>query len=478
MAAVGTLGSTERAAFRLLLRLCRRADRHPEELVALRARPAETFNRELGKVVRTPAVDYPLAEAALVEAAGGSEFAHPGGNAARAVRRHKRSLSALGLKYLPEADELIRRIEEASAVLASAAAAPDPSPPPRPKTASASPRQAWRWEQPGAATGDLRGLWTAAKEDEEHRSFPKLQLPWDDGCNSTWQHLAPIRFPEASKQLPVDAPKEEDEEATPLAALTSMRRFAPSDSSEPEVGDMLVAHPLALLNQPSLDHTVVLVTGVNHVARHVRGVVLGKRDRVSNLEVMIGRRCDRQDRERLLSCRALLSLPLYWGGDLHERGLVSNLTWLHAYGSLVPGSAAVAPGVWQGGELEALSSAIEASSASKPLARPILGYVGWSTEELQSDLSRGVWVRTRATSPHEAVDVCIARQSGWKAILDAVGLSSLADFPRGGPGDKKLRELACKWGCFSLTGVQPAPSNSSSQDRSILRMRREDLFRS
>lgn len=108
--------STERVTFRALLRLSRAAGRHPRRLAALLGRAPRMWDPQKAQAVTSSTSEHPWVDEALRAAAGGStEFALPrkGRAAARAMRWHWTFTQMLGLEYLPQASEILHRLEQA-----------------------------------------------------------------------------------------------------------------------------------------------------------------------------------------------------------------------------------------------------------------------------------------------------------------------------------------------------------------------------
>eukprot|EP00931_Biecheleriopsis_adriatica_P095240 TRINITY_DN6887_c0_g1_i1.p1 TRINITY_DN6887_c0_g1~~TRINITY_DN6887_c0_g1_i1.p1 ORF type:complete len:396 (+),score=77.32 TRINITY_DN6887_c0_g1_i1:104-1291(+) len=104
----------DRSAFRALLRLCRKVDRNPVELVTLIGRPPRRYDSRQGRSVQMQMQGSPFVEDAIFEACGATEFCNPRpGNASRAIRRHYLRALGLCLPYEGEAKELSRRFEAA-----------------------------------------------------------------------------------------------------------------------------------------------------------------------------------------------------------------------------------------------------------------------------------------------------------------------------------------------------------------------------
>lgn len=359
-------------------------------------------------------------------------------------------------------------------------------------------RKVYHWSLPGKSTGDLPGFW---REDVEVSPPDEVTL---------WQHMRPIRFPADFTTLG------KAEEETRLHSYTSyldsydrgtalpgIEHIEAGDTEAAKVGDILLTHPLACWRQPSLDRVLVLVDSVDTSMDYVRGTVLGVPSGLSLREESNGRRVNAKDRDALLPLGALLDSPLFWGGDLRDRGLCASLTWLHTFGDAAIGANEIAPSVWSGGDLSMIAKFAQTSRGHR--IQPIQGYLGWSSARLASELQSGLWIRVRCNTPEAAVALCLPPRDltgkesftdspmkrqigspaiGWKAALQAVGLHGLVDFPRGKISDPLLERLLGlkKNDSLYLVGLEPKPVHGRRQSaytrtHGTRIMSRRELFR-
>ncbi|CAK0852045.1 unnamed protein product [Prorocentrum cordatum] len=243
--------------------------------------------------------------------------------------------------------------------------------------------------------------------------------------------------------------------------LPALRRLPPTDASRVDVGDILVAHPLACLQQPELTQSVMLVICVDDSSNHVRAVALNTPPRGSLRTLLASIPFSDADKQALERLGPLLDLHASPGGDLSSRKLGMHLHWLHGLGpAAATGCHEVLPSVWLGGEpapqmAASIPAAAGAPAGSTPTRlRPVVGYAGWSRAQLAVELERGVWARCRAESPEAARALCLPgslprvaasapgwQACAWRAALRAAGLQPLANFPRGGGADAPLIKL-------------------------------------
>lgn len=164
----------ERAACRMLLRLCRAADREPARLVGLLGQPPRRYDMRQARVLQMRSSGSPFEEDTIAAASGGStEFAYIEPRppcamvtrvATRAARQHYRRAVLLGLPVVPELTRLARRFDAAGSFAEEVGALVVPSsdalsngggitaekPTARPRLRSCSPRTSSE-----AAVGDI-----------------------------------------------------------------------------------------------------------------------------------------------------------------------------------------------------------------------------------------------------------------------------------------------------------------------------------
>jgi len=244
-----------------------------------------------------------------------------------------------------------------------------------------------------------------------------------------------------------------DSSVCQVIELPKLNHMPPDCSEEVEVGELLIAHPLACLFQPELDQAVVLVDEVDDESGSVHGIVLNKPEGVTLREAMTTAPPPEEVFEPLLDAE------LYVGGDLvaQEFHFLERIRWLHPFGpNVLPGACELLPGIFLGGDLEKLAALVGCGDIDVARLRPMLGFVGWECTQLELELERGVWIRTRTPSGvscnsfldavtklrrvqaeaaansesivHQHSKACCSLL--WRAALQSSGFASLAMFPR------------------------------------------------
>lgn len=177
-----------------------------------------------------------------------------------------------------------------------------------------------------------------------------------------------------------------------------------------EAGSVLASAPDML--DPNFMHTVVLI--VQHSSDGAYGLVINRPATIT-LDV-------------LLSDHPILSrqrFPVFSGGPV---GL-DTLQFLHCAPEQVPGGVELAPGLYLGGDLEALARYIAADfDEAARHVRMLLGYSGWSAKQLEAELAQGAWV------PAALQPEWVFQPDGaavWRRVLRSLGQHTrgLEDLP-------------------------------------------------
>ena len=203
-----------------------------------------------------------------------------------------------------------------------------------------------------------------------------------------------------------------------VSSLSPLRRCA-----APEVGTLLLTHPVACLKQPSLHRAVILI--VESLDEHVQGVILNK---PLIPRVKLGGAVSEPLKESIAS---LLDAPLYFGGDvggqhllvLHEvpryspRYSRSHLACASALPRRVLGlisqldglsdSVRVADGLHVTSHHAQLSEALSTAPEGQRRTRCVAGHAGWAPEQLANELRRGVWFIAAPDSPSAIAELAL-----------------------------------------------------------------------
>ncbi len=171
--------------------------------------------------------------------------------------------------------------------------------------------------------------------------------------------------------------------------------------------DALVAPGTLLLSVPQmLDphfmHTVVLM--VEHSADGAYGLVV-------NRDIGVTVKALFPDHARLSNS----DFPVYSGGPVGS----DQLTFLHCLAGDIPGGHEVAPGLYLGGDPEAMARVLASSADVSHELRLIIGYSGWGEGQLEGELSVGSWV----PAPYDPALVFepAVQEAAWRQALRGLG---------------------------------------------------------
>lgn len=150
-------------------------------------------------------------------------------------------------------------------------------------------------------------------------------------------------------------------------------------SGQPRPGALLVAEPF--LREQHFAHTVILLIDYAPASPSM-GVVLNRLTAYTLQGLISG--VERED-----------PIQVYCGGPMS----CDRLFFIHTLGEAIPGSREVAPGVYIGGELDAVLDYINAGLPLDGYVRFFVGYSGWSPMQLDEELRDHVWAVTDPIAP-------------------------------------------------------------------------------
>lgn len=84
--------------------------------------------------------------------------------------------------------------------------------------------------------------------------------------------------------------------------------------------------------------------------------------------------------------------PVYYGGPVQ----MNTIHFLHRYPAEVPGGVEVMKGVWWGGDFDSLIQLINSGTIDPEKIRFYIGYSGWGTGQLKSEMSEKTWLTVEA----------------------------------------------------------------------------------
>ena len=137
-----------------------------------------------------------------------------------------------------------------------------------------------------------------------------------------------------------------------------------------EKGQLLIAEP-SIIGDLSFNRSVILLADHNHEGSV--GFILNKpldytiTDLIPEIEA---------------------SFKIYNGGPVEQ----DNLYFIHTIPELITGSIEISNGIFWGGDFDLTRSLINEGKIDKKNIRFFLGYTGWSSKQLESELKENCWI--------------------------------------------------------------------------------------
>jgi putative transcriptional regulator len=144
-----------------------------------------------------------------------------------------------------------------------------------------------------------------------------------------------------------------------------------SNSLDPKQGNILISEPL--MNDFHFGRSVILL--IDHEeAEGTFGIIINKKLNVSVSQIV----------DEFPDFEA----AAYLGGPVSD----NQLFFLHTLGEVIPDSLPILDGLYWGGEVDTLKTLIATGIANEDNTRFYLGYAGWDSGQLVSELVRNSWL--------------------------------------------------------------------------------------
>ena len=166
---------------------------------------------------------------------------------------------------------------------------------------------------------------------------------------------------------------------------------------KPKKGKLLIAEP-SLTGDVSFNRSVVLLA--EHNAEGSVGFILNK-----PLEYQIND----------LVNEIVIPFQVYNGGPVEQ----DNLYFIHKVPHLIDNSIEISDGIYWGGNFDTTVSLINEKIISEDDIRFFLGYSGWSSLQLDEELSSKSWIV--AINEHESQIIKKSSIAFWKEKMIALG---------------------------------------------------------
>jgi putative transcriptional regulator len=166
---------------------------------------------------------------------------------------------------------------------------------------------------------------------------------------------------------------------------------------EPQKGKLLIAEP-SLTGDVSFNRSVVLLA--EHNEEGSVGFILNK-----PLEYQISD----------LVNEILIPFQVYNGGPVEQ----DNLYFIHKVPHLIENSIEISDGIYWGGDFEKTISLINQKTISEDDIRFFLGYSGWSSLQLDEELSSKSWIVV--VNQYESQIIKKSSDAFWKENMMELG---------------------------------------------------------
>jgi putative transcriptional regulator len=149
-------------------------------------------------------------------------------------------------------------------------------------------------------------------------------------------------------------------------------------SSSPAPGALLIAEPF--LRDRNFAHAVICL-----VDYEPHGTAMG---------IVMNRATSYTLAELVKDITRTDEIAVYCGGPMS----CDRLYYIHTLGDILPGSKEIAPGLFIGGDFEAMTEYINAGYPTDGHIRFFIGYSGWSRNQLDEEIASGVWAVGRTAA--------------------------------------------------------------------------------
>ena len=179
------------------------------------------------------------------------------------------------------------------------------------------------------------------------------------------------------------------------------------DKIEPKKGDLLISEPF--LADPNFSRTVILLCEHNEEGSF--GFVLNKPAQIT-LNKLIEGAGNRED-------------SVYVGGPVQQNAL----QFIHKNDGLIEGGVEVKEGIFWGGNFEQMLAMMEGELIPPTDIKFFVGYSGWGTDQLKSELEVKSWIISRNVNVDQIFNTDV--ESLWKEVLNTMGgkYKIVANFP-------------------------------------------------
>lgn len=168
----------------------------------------------------------------------------------------------------------------------------------------------------------------------------------------------------------------------------------------PAEGRLLVAEPF--LHEAWFDHAVILL------ADYAKdGPAMG---------IVLNNPTEYHLQDLIEDIRVKTPVTVHAGGPVSD----NQLYFLHTLGpDLIPKANPIAPGLWLGGDFDAMRAIINDGYDTTGHIRFFIGYSGWGDGQLDSEIANNVWAVTQAPPPEQMLTA--TGDSFWHSTVRSMG---------------------------------------------------------
>ena len=162
-------------------------------------------------------------------------------------------------------------------------------------------------------------------------------------------------------------------------------------------GDLLIAEP-SIIGDLSFNRSVVLLA--DHSSEGSVGFILNKPLKYSLHDLIPEIESD---------------FKIYNGGPVEQ----DNLYFIHNVPDLIPNSIEISEGIYWGGDFELTKNLINSKVIKKKNIRFFLGYSGWDSDQLETEMESNSWISTN----NEYQDKILAKSANcfWREKILELG---------------------------------------------------------
>ncbi len=168
-------------------------------------------------------------------------------------------------------------------------------------------------------------------------------------------------------------------------------------SAKLKKGSLLIAEP-SLIGDLSFNRSVILLA--DHNEQGSVGFIINKPLKYSINDLVPEIRA---------------KFKIYNGGPVEQ----DNLYFIHNIPDLIPNSVEISNGIYWGGEFEATKELINCGKINKNNIRFFLGYTGWDSHQLQTELDANSWIVMKNSYADKIIGKSTAHF--WKKQIGELG---------------------------------------------------------